>query len=194
MKLYYSPMACSLADHIALVEIGNPFERESVDLKTRRTASGADFTAVTPKGYVPALVLDDGRVLTENIAILDWLAVEHPQLGVSGNFGRTRMLEALAFISTEVHRSFKPMWHSGGDVQKMHAKATISRLLGYLAANLDGSYLFGPEPGVADFYLFVMLLWAERFDIAVPEPLAELRRRMRGRPAVLAAMSHEGLV
>ena len=80
-----------------------------MNLKTKRTASGADFNAVTPKGYVPALVLDNGEVLTENIAILDWLATRYPELGVQGDLGRTRVLEALAFISTEVHRAFKPM-------------------------------------------------------------------------------------
>src|SRR5262245_57743494 len=126
MKLYYSPLACSLADHIALIEAGVPFERESVDLKTKWTASGADFNDVTPKDYVPALVLNNGEILTENIAILDWLAAKHPVLGVPGNLGRTRVLEALAFISTEVHRNFKPMWHVGSEAQKAQARGKIS--------------------------------------------------------------------
>ena len=158
MKLYYSPLACSLADHIALLEAGAPFERESVNLKTKRTASGADFNDVTRKGYVPALVLDSGEVLTENIAVLDWLATEYPTLGVPGKLGRTRVLEALAFISTEVHSSFKPMWHAASEAQKAQARATISRLLEILSGNLAGDYLFGATPSVADFYLFVMLL------------------------------------
>lgn len=123
MKLYYSPLACSLADHIALLEAGAPFERESVNLKTKRTASGADFNAVTRKGYVPALVLDSGEILTENIAVLDWLATEYPTLGIPGNLGRTRVLEALVFISTEVHRSFKPMWHASSETQKGTGKS-----------------------------------------------------------------------
>jgi glutathione S-transferase len=194
MKLYYSPLACSLANHIALLEVEAPFERESVDLKTKRTASGSDFNDVTRKGYVPALVLDNGEVLTENIAILDWLAAKYPALGVPGNLGRTRVLEALAFISTEVHRSFKPMWHSGNETQKAQASATISRLLDNLADNLEGDYLFGAEPSVADFYLFVMLLWAKRFAIDIPAPLIALRHRMASRPAVQAAMRHEGLI
>ncbi len=194
MKLYYSPLACSLADHIALLEAGAPFERESVNLKTKRTASGADFNDVTRKGYVPALVLDSGEVLTENIAVLDWLAVEYPALGVQENLGRTRVLEALAFISTEVHRSFKPMWHASSDGQKAQARATISRLLDILSGNLAGDYLFGAKPSVADFYLFVMLLWAERFDVAVPAPLIALRKHMASRPAVQEAMRQEGLI
>ncbi|CAH2398562.1 glutathione S-transferase C-terminal domain-containing protein [Mesorhizobium ventifaucium] len=194
MKLYYSPLACSLADHIALLEAGAPFERESVNLKTKRTASGADFNDVARKGYVPALVLDSGEVLTENIAVLDWLAMEYPALGVPENLGRTRVLEALAFISTEVHRSFKPMWHASSDGQKAQARATISRLLDILSGNLAGDYLFGAKPSVADFYLFVMLLWAERFDVTVPAPLIALRKRMASRPAVQEAMRQEGLI
>jgi glutathione S-transferase len=194
MKLYYSPLACSLADHIALSEAGAQFELERVDLKTKRTASGADFNNITAKGYVPVLVLDNGEILTENIAILDWLAATYPALGVPGPLGRTRLLEALAFISTEVHRSFKPMWHSGSEAEKVEAGATISGLLGHLARGLNGGYLFGPTPGVADFYLFVMLLWAERFDVAIPEPLTMLRRHMARRPAVQAAMRQEGLI
>ncbi|HEY6631881.1 MAG TPA: glutathione S-transferase N-terminal domain-containing protein [Rhizobiaceae bacterium] len=194
MKLYYAPLACSLADHIALLEAGATFERESVSLKTKRTASGADFADVTPKGYVPVLVLDDGEVLTENIAILDWLATRYPVLGVSGELGRTRLLEALAYISTEVHRAFKPMWHPGNEIQKAQARQTVSRLFDHLAASQAGDFLFGAAPSVADFYLFVMLLWAERFDIPVPAPLAALRERMAQRPAVMAAMRQEGLI
>jgi glutathione S-transferase len=193
MKLYYSPLACSLADHIALLEVNAAFERESVNLKTKRTASGSDFNAVTPKGYVPALVLDNGEVLTENIAILDWLATRYPELGVLGDLGRTRVLEALAFISTEVHRAFKPMWHAGNETLKAEARAKISSLLDELSGGLRGDYLFGDAPSVADFCLFVMLLWAERFDVPVPAPFVALRRRMANRPAVQAALRQEGL-
>lgn len=194
MKLYYSPLACSLADHIALLEVGRPFDRESVDIKTKVTMSGADFREVTPKGYVPALVLDDGAVLTENIAVLDWLASRHPELGAPGDLGRTRVLEALSFISTEVHRSFKPMWHAGSETEKAQARVTIAQLLDTLADTQMGDYLFGAMPSVADFYLFVMLLWAERFDVEIPASLAALRYRMASRPAVQAAMRHEGLI
>ncbi|RWM18555.1 glutathione S-transferase C-terminal domain-containing protein [Mesorhizobium sp.] len=194
MKLYYSPLACSLADHISLVEAEAPFERESVDLKTKRTASGTDYRGITPKGYVPALVLDDGEILTENIAILDWLAAKYPALGVPGTLGRTRLLEALAFISTEVHGNFKPIWHAENEVQKARARMTISGFLDILSESLKGDYLFGAAPSVADFYLFVMLLWAERFDVSTPAPLIAMRQRIARRPAVQTAMQHEGLV
>lgn len=194
MKLYYSPLACSLADHIALLEAGVAFDSERVDLRTRRTASGGDLADVTAKPYVPVLVLDDGRVLTENIAILDWIAGSFPSLAAPGELGRTRTLEALAFISTEIHRQFKPMWHAGGEGEKARAARTITGLFGMLADGQAGDFLFGEKPGVADFYLFVMLLWAERFGVDVPLPLADLRARLRQRPAVQNAMQNEGLI
>jgi glutathione S-transferase len=193
VKLYYSPLACSLADHIALEESGVSFEREAVNLKTRRTASGNDFTAVTRKGYVPALVLDDGETLTENVAVLDWIASQYPELGVEGPLGRTRVLEALTYVSTEIHRSFKPMWHHGSDAERAKASATITKQLDLFADGLEADYLFGDKPSVADFYLFVMLLWAARFHVPIPPALEALRTRMAARPAVRVAMEREGL-
>lgn len=194
MKLYYSPLACSLADHIALEEAGAAFERETVNLKTKRTGSGDDFTTVTRKGYVPVLVLDSGETLTENVAVLDWIAAQYPALGVEGPMGRTRVLEALTYVSTEIHRSFKPLWHQGSDAEKAKARTTITSQLDLFANGLKTDYLFGEKPSVADFYLFVMLLWAARFQVPVPAPLEALRARIAARPAVRIAMKREGLV
>jgi len=194
MKLFYSPLACSLADHIALAESGVKFELERVDLKTKQTETGLDFTALTGKGYVPALMLDNGDIITENIAVLDWIASSYPSLSVQGDLGRTRVLEALTFISTELHRAFKPMWHAGNEIERMKAAATIMGLFEHFADGLNTDYLFSDEPSVADCYLFVMLLWAERFNVEVPWLLAGLRDRMRQRPAVQAALAAEGLI
>lgn len=194
MKLYYSPLACSLADHIALREAGFEFDLERVDLKTRRTETGADFRTICAKGYVPALVLPDGELITENVAVLDWIASMAPGLSVPGPMGRTRVLEALTYITTEIHRAFKPMWHAGSVEEKARAAATVSKLLAPIGASMQGDYLFGDSPSVADFYLFVMLLWAERFDVEPPATLAALRDRMRMRPSVQSAMAYEGLV
>lgn len=194
IKLYYSPLACSLADHIALQETGQEFERERVDLKSKRTESGRDYNSVTTKGYVPALVLETGETLTENIAVLDWIASRHPKLGIAGPLGRTRVLEALTYVSTELHRSFLPMWHSENTEEKAKASETITNRLAFFSDGLKTDYLFGDRPSVADFYLFVMLLWAERFQILVPTSLVQLRDRIRARPAVQAAMSAEGLL
>ena len=194
MKLYYAPGACSLADHIALLEIGVPFDIERVNIRTHVTESGADFRTVTAKGYVPALILDDGQMLTENIAVLDYLAALHPHLAPAGPMGRSRLVEALAFISTELHRAFKPMWHGGSEDERARAGETVTGLLELLTGGMTGTYLFGNEPTAADFYLFVMLLWAERFEVEIPEPMARLREQMRGRPAVRSALKTEGLL
>src|SRR3954453_6693583 len=113
MKLYHHPGACSLSSQIALREAGQPFESEDVDLQSKRTEAGADFNAINPKGYVPALRLDNGELLTENLAVLDYIADRYPILGLNGPLGRTRLLETLAYISTELHKSFKPFFTGG---------------------------------------------------------------------------------
>jgi glutathione S-transferase len=194
MKLYYCPWACSLAAHIALHEAGVPFENESVDIRTKITASGGDFNKVTPKGYVPALELDNGEILTENIAVLDYLAGIYPQFGVEGPLGRTRLVEALAYISTEIHKSYKPFWHNGTDEQKAVASAYITARMRYLGGTIKGDYLFGDQPTVADFYLFVNTRWAERFDVEIPPAIAAIHERLNARAAVQATLKAEGLV
>ena len=193
MKLYFAPGACSLAGHITLHEAGLAFEHEQVDLRGKRTASGADFNAINPKGYVPALRLDSGEVLSENIAILDWITQQAPALAPGGPLGRTHLLEALAYISTEVHKGFKPFFQGGSDDDKSKAGAAITKRLDYLAATIQGDYLFGSLVTVADCYLFVMLMWADKFAVAVPAALTVFRDRMMARPAVVTAMQHEGL-
>ena len=194
MKLYYSPLACSLADHIALEEAGASFESETVDLKTKRTGSGEDFTTVTRKGYVPALVLDSGETLTENVAVLDWIASQYPALGFWG-----RQQAARHGSRSSVHEPFS----LGAEAMKTALASSpttatdrsngriflLSYLLIYLAAPV--TYIGVVQ---AALYLFVMLLWAARFQVPVPAPLQALRARIAARPAVRAAMVREGLV
>jgi glutathione S-transferase len=194
MKLYYAPGACSLADHIALHEAGLSFEHEKVDLKVKRTESGADYTTVNPKGYVPALTLDTGETLSENIAILDWIAHQNKALMPSGQMGHTHLLEALAYISTEIHKSFAPFFSGGGDLEKSRAGETILKRMSYLAETMRGDFLLGRDVSVADCYLFVMLLWAQKNALEVPANLARFRDRMMERPAVRKALTHEGLI
>lgn len=194
MILYYSPGACSLADHIALHEAGLAFERVKVDLKRHTTEDGRDYTAINPKGYVPALVLDDGELLTENIAILSWIADQAPRLMPAGALGRYRLLETLAFISTEIHKAFKPYFTPDAtDADKKRAGETIARRLALIAGQLEGGYLFGADVSVADAYLFVMLTWAGKNAIEIPPALNAFAERMRARPAVQLALQHEGL-
>ena len=194
MKLYYSTGACSLAAHIALREAGIPSQFERVDLHAKVTASGVDFTVINPKGYVPALVLDNGEVVTENLAVLDYLATQASALGLNGPLGRTRLLEGLAYISTELHKSYKPFFKGAGHAEKAEAGAYITKRMQYLADHIHGDYLFSDRPSVADFYLFVMLFWAHKFAVTIPAPLAVLRDRLKARPAVQAAMKAEGLI
>jgi glutathione S-transferase len=191
LKLYYAPGACSLADHIALLEVGAKFEAEAVDIKLKTTASGEDFLTINPKGYVPALLLDDCEILTENVAVLDWIADQYPQLRRNGVLSRSRQLEALAFISSELHVRFKPMWHGGSDAEKQKARETLAGLFEFTTKQMIGDYLFGDELTVADCYLYVMIRWADKFDIAVPDKLLRLQWRMEQRPAVQAALARE---
>lgn len=191
MKLYYSPGACSLADHVALLEGRFDFELERVDLRSKLTETGADFLAINPKGYVPALVLDSGDIVTENIAVLDWIATQAPALGLGGPLGRTRLLQTLAYISTEIHKGFKAIFVGASEEDRVQAGTIVNRRLRLLAEQKAGKYLFGNEPTVADFYLFVMLRWAVKFGIEIPDVLGTLQARMMERPAVQAAIEFE---
>lgn len=193
MKLYFAPGACSLADHIALHQAGLSFQHEKVDLKAKRTESGEDYASINPKGYVPALRLDSGELLTENIAILDWIAHQSAAVALPGPMGHTHLLEALAFISTELHKSFKPFFAGADDAAKSHAKTLIRKRMDVLADTMKGPYLFGDTMSVADCYLFTMLTWAKKFDLDIPEKFAAFRDMMMEQQSVRTAMEHEGL-
>ena len=193
MKLYLTPGACSLADHIALHEADIDFDRVTVDLKAKQTEDGRDYAQINPKGYVPALELDDGQVLTENIAILSWVSDRSPTLAPTGEMARIRLLEMLAYISTEIHKAFKPFFRPGAtDAEKADAAQTIGKRLAFLADGLSRDYLFGGQVSVADIYLFVMLTWAKKNAIPLPPPLPAFFARMMARPAVQLALKHEG--
>ncbi len=193
MKLYLAPGACSLADHIALHEAGLEFDRIRVDLRTKRTEDGGDFNAVNPKGYVPALVLDDGQLLTENVAILAWVADRAPKLAPGGELERIRLIEMLAFIATELHKPFVRAFFPTSDAEKAAARQMIAKRFDFIADRLTAPYLFGTECSVADPYLYVMLRWARGLEFDVPEPLPAYASRMDARPAVQLALQHEGL-
>jgi glutathione S-transferase len=193
MKLYYSPGACSLADHIALHEADIPFDRVRVDLKTKLTESGQKFEEINPKSYVPTLELDDGQTLTENVAILSWIAEQKPSLRPSGELAAQRLLEMLAFISTEIHKQFGRVFKPTSDTEAVAARDKIGQRFKLIATMMKGDYLFGNEASVADAYLLTMLLWAQKVGLDVPQRLADFAQRMRARPAVKLALQHEGL-
>ena len=150
MILYLAPGACSLADHIALHEAGLNFDHVKVDLKTHRTEDGRDYTVINPKGYVPALLLNSGEILTENIAILSWIS-DQSIPALFGDFARYRLLEALAYVSTEIHKSFKPYFTPGAtEDAKASAGQTILKRLTFIAEWLNQDYLLGAGFSVAD--------------------------------------------
>jgi glutathione S-transferase len=201
MKLFYFPGACSLAAHIALREVGVAFTLEKVDLDTKRTQSGEDFLQVNPKGYVPALVLDNGEVLTENVALLEYIADLKPELGLAGKPGtmeRYRVTEDLAFVSSEVHKTFMPLWGSRTpETTKQHATEMLSRRFDYLSARLlDTPYLCNSRYTVADIYGFAVLGWCNflNVDLSRWPGLMAYVARIANRPAVRASLQAEGLI
>ena len=193
MKLYFAPGACSLADHIALHEAGLTFDRVRVDLRAKRTEDGQDFNEINPKGYVPALILDDGQLLTENVAILAWVAERAPKLAPAGELGRARLIEMLAYIATEVHKPFARILFPASDAERQAAEEVVRKRLRFLADGLTGEHLFDSGFTVADAYLYVMLRWARAKNVAVPEPLRAYFERIEARPGVRQALQHEGL-
>jgi glutathione S-transferase len=194
MKLSFTPGACSLADHIALTEAGIDVEAIKVDLRMRRTEHGDDFTAINPKGYVPALVLDDGEVLTENVAILDWIAGEAPNLAPEGRLGRSRNIEMMAFLATEIHRPFMRSMFSPAEAEKQAARQAIAERLALIAQRLEGDYLFGDAFATADAFCYVMVRWARDSGFELPYKLTCYAERVEARPSVQATLRAEGLV
>jgi glutathione S-transferase len=200
MKLYFSPGACSLSPHIVLHEAGLEFSTEKVDLKTKQTATGADYRAVNQKGAVPALQLKDGTVLTEGPAIVQYIADQAPQSQLApaaGTLQRYQLMEWLNYISAEVHKSFGPLFNPAAtDDMKAAARSVLAQRFTYLGRKLEGrDYLMGSQFSVADAYLFTVLSWAGYVQIDLGSPvLQEYLARVGARPAVQQALRAEGLI
>ncbi|MDD5366508.1 MAG: glutathione transferase GstA [Gallionellaceae bacterium] len=200
MKLYYYPGACSMAVHIALREAGYAFDLDKVDLAAKTTAGGEDYNQVNAKGYVPALRLDDGEVLTEVAAILQYLADHKPDAGLAppaGSLAHYRLLEWLNFIATEIHKTLGALFNpQAGPDWKADRIALFTRRAGWLDGQLaDRPFLMGTDFSVADAYLFTVLRWCGLMQIDLgPWPgLRGYMARIAERPAVQAAMQAEGL-
>ncbi len=198
MKLFLAPGACSLSPHIALREAGLPFEAISVDFATKRTSDGRDFNAINPKGYVPALELDGGDVLTEGPAIVQYIADQAPNAHLApanGTLERYKLQEWLGYLSTEIHKAWGPLWNSRAtDEAKVAARTAILRRLGLIEQTLARQpYLLGGTFSVADGYLFTLLGWARFTDVdltALPNVQA-FQARVAARPAVQEALAAE---
>lgn len=192
MKLYYSPGACSLASHIALIEGGGDYEAVKVDLSKHETENGEDFYQISPRGYVPAIVTDEYGLLTENAAVLPYLAKKTGSL--PDGEAHFRLHEWIGFIGTEIHKAYGPLFGGAEGDAKEKAKATVAKKYQLAETLMDGSeWLVGDGPSVADNYLFVTLLWADKFGVDLPQSLAAYRTRNLGRDAVKQAMKEEGL-
>lgn len=200
MQLYFSPGACSLTPHIALREAGLEFSLERVDLTTKKTASGEDLAAINPRNYVPALRLPDGQVLTECPVILQFIADLVPDRELAppaGTMARYRLQERLNIITSELHKSFNPLFHKEcPDSWKDYVRASLGRRFDELDALLANQpFLMGSAFTIADPYLFNILNWTRlvKIDLAGWANLAAFRSRIAARPAVEAAMEAEGL-
>lgn len=193
MRLYLAPGACSQADHIALNEAGMAFDTVKVDIPNRRTETGEDFEKINAKGYVPALVLDDGSLLTENTAILAWIADEMPALAPDGPRGRIRLIEMLAFIASEIHKPFIRTFFPTSDKDGKVCSGLIAKRFTCTADQMAGDYLFGDRFTTADAYLYVMLRWAAPSGMDIPARLKAFADRVSARPAVARTLKAEGL-
>ncbi|PDT78643.1 glutathione S-transferase N-terminal domain-containing protein [Sinorhizobium sp. BJ1] len=192
MKLYSAPGFTSLADHIAMLEAGIQFDLVKVDLETKQIEGGGRYTEINPTGYVPALMFDDGEVLTENVAILAWIADRAPELAPHGHLGRYRLLEMLSLIATEIHKRFPTYLSLPEDVREPTGQQ-ILHWFGFVAGRLDRGYLFGETITVADAYLFQLAWGAAQLGFPLPEPFGDYIARIEQRPAVQAALRREGL-
>jgi glutathione S-transferase len=200
MKLYYLTGACSLASVISLMEAGLKFELVKVDRKTKRAADGLDFNEVNPKGYVPALTLDNGETLTENTAVLQYIADRNPGAKLAppaGSLERYRLMEWLGYINSEIHKNFSPLFRADvHDAIKEYARNMLHTRLDYAERALGSkSYLMGEQFTVADAYLYVVLGWGAHVNVDLGRwpQLKRLHERVGARPHTIAALKSEGL-
>ena len=195
MKLYSSTGTCSLASNISLHEAGIQFELAKVDKRTKRV-DGVDFMQINPKGYVPALQLDDGQVLTENVAVLQYIADRNPAAKLAppaGTMERYRLQEWLSFINSEVHKAYSPLFSpEASEDMKQYARNNLTRRLDYLQGVLEGgTYLMGGQFTVADAYLFTVLRWSAHvgIDLGKWPALQAYQERVGARPHVVEALT-----
>jgi glutathione S-transferase len=193
MLLYLYPGACSVADHIALIEAGLSYELMAID-REKRTKDGRDYLTINPRGFVPSLEVEDGVILTENLAILAHIADRSGALIPDGEFGRWRALEALSYMATTIHGNLGPFFKNASDIEKEKAGKALTKGFAFLDAQMgEQPFLLGGTMSIADPYLFWALLAASRFNIAVPDRLRAFFDQMNREPSVIQAFAEEGL-
>lgn len=191
MDFYYSPTTCSQAAHILLHEAGLSFEAHKVDISTGQVEGMGDYTAINPNGYVPALVFDDGVLLTENVAILDWIAGQGAALVPAGEMGRTRHLQMLAFVSTELQKPFVRLFFTEDEGERAYLKETLTKRFRWIGSRMEGEYIFGDQFTASDAFVYVMIRWAAMVEIDLPETLHELARRVERRESTGTVLARE---
>jgi len=201
MQLYYAPGVCSLSPHIVARELGIPVELKKVNTKDKSIEGGGDYWQVNGRGYVPALVLDNGEILTEGPAIVQYLADQKPEAGLApraGTFERYRLQEWLNFLTSEIHKTFSPLFRPSTPEQyKKVAKENLAARFDWLDKQLAGKdYLMGKQFTIADAYAFVLLgwTWPLQIDLAKWPNLAAFHKRVGARPKVQEALQAEGLL
>ncbi len=200
MKLYYAPGVCSLSPHIVLKESGLPFEAIKTDIKAKTTEGGGDYKKTNPLGYVPALALDDGTILTEGPAIVQYIADKVPDKKLApanGTLERYKVQSWLNFISSEVHKGFSPLFNPAmpDEAKKIARDRLATRFAHFDAHFAKHNYLMGNDFSVPDAYCFTVLRWTAptKIDLAPYPNVQAFMKRMEARPAVQAAMKAEGL-
>jgi glutathione S-transferase len=193
LNLIYYPGACSLADHIALIEAGLSYKLISIN-QDKQTEGGRDFLAINPRGYVPALELDDGIVLTENLAILCYIADQSGKLLPKNGMTHWRALEALSFMTSEIHGAFAPFFKKLPEQEKERARQSLVKHFASIADQLgDKPFLLGDRMTIADPYLFWSLRAAPISGVKLPKRLQAYFARMLEMPSVAQALAEEGL-
>lgn len=200
MKLYYTPGACSLSPHIVAHELGIALQLEKIDLKTKQTDSGADYLAINPKGYVPLLTLDNGELLSEGPAIVQYLADLKPESGLAppnGTLARYRLQEILTYINSEIHKSYSPLFNPSTTPEvRAEREAYLRKRYALIEKKLgEQPYLIGSSFSVADAYLFTVTNWSNfvKLDLSGFPNVLAFQKRVAERPAVQAALRAEGL-
>ncbi|RWI72148.1 glutathione S-transferase C-terminal domain-containing protein [Mesorhizobium sp.] len=193
MDFYHTPTSCSQATHILLREARFEFRPHKVDIFTRTLEDGSDYAQVNPNGYVPALMLDDGMLLTENVAIIDWIAGQSPALIPDGKLGRTRHLRLLAFLTTEVHKPFIPLFFLEDEAEQARLREILGQRFRWIASKIEGDYLFGDRFTGADAFLYVMLRWAAMVGLDTPGSFEKFIETVERRGSVKAVLAAEGL-
>ncbi|HKA89194.1 MAG TPA: glutathione transferase GstA [Haliangiales bacterium] len=201
LTLFYRPAACSQSPHIVLRELGLPFALEKVDRQTGKLADGTEYAKINPKGYVPALRLDNGEILVEGPAIVQYLADQKPEAGLAprwGTFERYRLIEWLNFLTSEIHKGYSPLFRpTTPEEYKTIARTNLGQRLAWVDGHLASKpFLMGERFTVADPYLFVMLSWSKGANVSLEgfPHLTAFRDRIAARPAVQEALRAEGLL